>query len=143
MTGKAGCSCKPSSELLVNDEHMTTGTHRDLIAWQEAMNLAEMVYYETESFPREERYGLTAQLRRASFSVPSLIAEGAARNSSRELYQYLGWAVGSVAEVETQLELSIRLKFLPKGAKAFDQARRVGRLVNALRNSYKERIEGR
>jgi four helix bundle protein len=111
-------------------------THRDLRAWQEAMNLVVAVYQQTAAFPKEELYGLATQLRRAAASVPSNIAEGAARNSSRELFQYLGVATGSVAELETQLELAIRLKYLPADSEALVQVRRVGRLVNALRKSY-------
>lgn len=100
------------------------------------MNLAEMVYQQTSAFPKEEAFGLTIQIRRAGVSVPSNIAEGAARNSSRELFQYLGVAMGSLAELETQLELAIRLKFLPKNTETLIRARRVGRLVNALRKSF-------
>ena len=113
----------------------TIGSHRDLIAWQEAMNLVESVYQETAVFPREETYVLTSQTHRAAISVPSNIAEGAARNFGRELYRHLGIAMGSLAELETHLELAIRLKYLPRNTELFKQARRVGRLVNALRNA--------
>jgi four helix bundle protein len=116
-------------------------THRDLIAWQEAMNLVEVVYRKTEGFPTREVYGLTAQIRRAAISVPSNIAEGAARNSSREFFQYLGIATGSLAELETQLEISMRLGYLSDGADAVIHVHRVGRLVNALRNAFKIRRE--
>ena len=115
----------------------TIRSHRDLIAWQEAMNLVEAVYQETAVFPREETYVLTAQTHRAAISVPSNIAEGAARNFGRELYRHLGIAIGSLAELETQLELAIRLKYLPRNTGLFKQARRVGRLVNGLRNACK------
>jgi four helix bundle protein len=119
---------------------MTTGTHRDLRAWQEAMELTVAVYEKTAEFPRDERYGLTSQMRRSARSVPSLIAEGAARNSTREMYQYLGWATGSLAELETDFELAIRLRYLEQNVAVFQQARRVGRLVNALRNSYGRKL---
>jgi len=113
----------------------TIGSHRDLIAWQEAMNLVEVVYQQTARFPKGETYVLTAQTHRAAISVPSNIAEGAARNFGRELYRHLGIAMGSLAELETQLELAIRLKYVPKNAEVFHQVRRVGRLVNGLRKS--------
>lgn len=113
----------------------TERTHRDLIAWQAAMDLAETVYQQTSTFPKEETFGLTIQIRRAAVSVPSNIAEGAARNSSREFFQFLGVATGSLAELETQVELAIRLKYLPKNTEALTHCRRVGRLVNALRKS--------
>ncbi|OGA41446.1 MAG: hypothetical protein A3G24_06235 [Betaproteobacteria bacterium RIFCSPLOWO2_12_FULL_62_13] len=116
---------------------MGVSTHRDLVAWQEAMKLVETVYRQTASFPKQETFGLTAQMRRAAISVPSNIAEGAARNSPREFYQFSGIAAGSLAELETQVELAIRLNYLPGNAEALSQVRRVGRLVNALRNSFK------
>ena len=115
-------------------------SHRDLLAWQEAMGLVETVYQQTKSFPKDEVFGLAVQMRRSAVSVPSNIAEGAARNSSREYYQYLGIATGSVAELETQLELSTRLGYLPQSSEALQHVRRVGRLVNALRNSIGNRI---
>ena len=116
-------------------------THRDLIAWQEAMNLVEVVHRKTKEFPTREVYGLTALIRRAAISVPSNIAEGAARNSSREFFQHLGIATGSLAELETQLEISIRRGYLSDGADAVIHVHRVGRLVNALRNVFKSRTE--
>ena len=104
------------------------------------MSLAELIYQYSESFPKREIYGLAAQIRRAVVSVPSNIAEGAARNSSRELFHYLGIAIGSLAEVETQVELAMRLGYVPKESQALVQVRRVGRLVNALRNSLANRL---
>jgi len=77
--------------------------HRELIAWQEAVLLVEMVYRETAAFPREEVYGLSAQLRKCAISIPSNIAEGAGRNTSKELVQFLGIANGSRSELDTQL----------------------------------------
>ena len=114
-------------------------SHRDLLAWQEAMGLVEIVYKQTMAFPRDETYGLAGQMRRSAVSVPSNIAEGAARNSTREYYQYLGIATGSAAELETQLELAARLGYLKKDSDALQHVRRVGRLVNALRNSIGDR----
>lgn len=114
-------------------------SHRDLLAWQEAMALAEMVYRDTARFPREETYGLTSQLRRAAVSIPSNLAEGAARNSSRELAQFLGIACGSLAELETQLEIAVRLGHLAPGANVIHQSQRVNLLVRNLRKSIKAR----
>jgi four helix bundle protein len=109
--------------------------HRNLLAWREAMSLVEVVYRDTRDFPRDERFGLKAQIRRAAVSVPSNIAEGAGRNSVGELRQFVGVASGSLAELGTQLELAVRLGFLETDAPAIRQADRVGRLVNALRGS--------
>jgi four helix bundle protein len=85
--------------------------YKDLLVWQKGMNLAKLVYKLTAKFPSEERYGLTSQLRRAAVSVPSNIAEGQARQSTREFIQFLSHAEGSLAEVETQLLLSVELEF--------------------------------
>jgi len=101
------------------------------------MNLVEAVYRVTSIFPKEEAFGLIAQMRRAAISIPSNIAEGAARNSSREFFQYLGVATASMAELETQLELAERLKILAKDTDILVRVRRVGRLVNSLRNSFR------
>ena len=109
--------------------------HKDLLAWREAMSLVEAVYRDTENFPQDETFGLRAQVRRAAVSVPSIIAEGSGRNSPGELRQFVGIASGSLAELETQLELSVRLGFMNSGATAIRQTDRVGRLVNALRKS--------
>ena len=115
----------------------TETTHRDLAAWREAMTLVETIYQDTSRFPKDEMFGLAIQMRRAAVSVPSNIAEGAARNSSRELAQFLGIACGSLAELETQIELAIRLGYLQTNAEAVSQASLVGRLVNGLRKSIR------
>ena len=86
--------------------------YRDLKVWQSAMQLAEETYRLSQSFPNHEIYGLTSQLRRATVSIPSNIAEGHGRNSPKEFYHFLGIALGSLAELETQLLLAKRLKYL-------------------------------
>ena len=100
-----------------------------------------MVYRGTESYPKQETYGLTVQMRRSAVSVPSNIAEGAARNSTRELVQFLGIAHGSLAELETQLELATRLGLGAMDSECAKQVSRVGRLLVGLRNSLRERVE--
>lgn len=110
-------------------------SYKDLTAWQKAMELAEAVYRETAEFPDEERYGLTAQLRRAAISIPSNIAEGQGRRSSNEdLVRFLRIALGSLCELETQLELSLRLKMLsaPQMDRVRPLAEEVGKLINGL-----------
>ncbi|MGH8634036.1 MAG: four helix bundle protein [Burkholderiales bacterium] len=114
-------------------------SHQDLIAWQEAMRLVEMIYRHTALFPKEEIFGLTTQLRRSAVSIPSNIAEGAARNSSRELLQFLGIANGSLAELQTQLEIAARLGYLNAGAECSGQVSRVGKLLIGLRKSIRDR----
>jgi four helix bundle protein len=84
-------------------------SYRDLIAWQKAMDLVTAIYRVTGSFPREELYGLTSQLRRAAVSVPSNIAEGQARFSRKEFHHFLSQARGSLVEIETQLMIAENL----------------------------------
>ncbi len=86
--------------------------HKDLKVFQQSMDLVTEIYRITKSFPDEEKYGLTSQIRRAAISVPSNIAEGSARKSSKEYIQFLYHSLGSAVEVETQLELSKRLGFI-------------------------------
>jgi four helix bundle protein len=84
----------------------TIQTHKDLDVWKESMKLAKYLYLETNKFPKQEAYGLVSQIRRSAISIPSNIAEGAARNSHKEFIQFLYVSLGSLAELETQLLLS-------------------------------------
>lgn len=86
--------------------------HKKLDVWQIAMDLVMEIYRITENFPKEERYGLSNQVRRAAVSVPSNIAEGAARQTKKEFVNYLHMAQGSLSELDTQLEVARRLAFL-------------------------------
>jgi len=115
----------------------TSSTHYDLIAWQKAMKLVEDVYRDTESFPHKEVFGLTAQIRRSAISIPSNLAEGSARNSRKELVQFVGISCGSLADLQTQLQLAVRLGYLATEAQCVNQATRVGKLVRALRSSLR------
>ena len=93
---------------------MAVQNYRELIVWQKAMDLVELVYQATKAFPKEELYGLTNQVRRASVSIPSNIAEGQARQSTAEFKNFLSIAQGSRAEVETQIMIAQRLGYLPR-----------------------------
>lgn len=86
----------------------------ELKIWQKAMNIAEYSYKATATFPKDEKYNLTSQIRRSAVSIPSNIAEGAGRNSNGEFKQFLGIANGSSFELITQLYLSERLNLLKK-----------------------------
>ena len=86
--------------------------HKKLAAWQKSMELIEKLYELTNTFPREEIYGLTAQIRRAGVSVPSNIAEGAAGRSPVHFRNYLLVAIGSLNEIATQLEIAYRIGYL-------------------------------
>ena len=85
--------------------------HRNLLAWQKTMDFAVNIYELTRKFPQEEMYGLTSQLRRAAVSAPSNIAEGAAGRTRQQFSNYLSNAIGSLNEVDTQLELALRLGY--------------------------------
>ena len=103
------------------------------------MALAEAVYRETARFPESERYGLVSQMRRAAVSIPSNLAEGAGRSSRGELVQFVGISCGSIAELETQIELAVRLGYLPADAAVVEQTYRVGMLIRKLRTSLQSR----
>ena len=120
---------------------MSGKNYQDLIAWQKAMALVEMIYQVTRQFPREEIYGLTGQIRRASVSIPSNIAEGQGRTSNKEFQNFLSIAHGSLREVETQILIVQRLGYLPyKEVQAIlGLAGETGRLINGLLNSLSKR----
>jgi four helix bundle protein len=111
--------------------------HYKLEAWKEAMALVSAVYRVTQEFPKDEIFGLTAQLRRAAVSVPSNIAEGAARHGSKEFAQFLNIATGSLSEMETQLLIAVNLGYLPEDASVFTLLEQVSRLVNGLWKSVR------
>lgn len=118
---------------------MTLAKYSELMAWQKAMDLVEKVYTITKGFPLDERFGLTNQLRRASVSVPSNIAEGQSR-ASRDFVRYLSIAQGSLAEVETQMLIAARLGYVgePDTEKFQHLAAEVGRLIHGLSNSIEK-----
>ena len=91
---------------------MTVRNYTELIAWQKGMDFVEAVYKATKQFPKEELYGLTSQLRRAVVSIPSNIAEGQGRRSTKEFVQFLSIAHGSLREAETQILIAKRLNYI-------------------------------
>jgi four helix bundle protein len=111
--------------------------YRDLIAWQKAMDLVEDVYRLTQSFPREELYGLTNQVRRAAVSIPSNIAEGQGRGVGAEFAHHLRIANGSRQEVETQILIAVRLEYISQGDAdvVLERCFEVGRIIWGLRDS--------
>ena len=86
--------------------------HKDLIVYQQSLDLVAVIYRITKSFPTEEKFGLTSQLRRSSVSLPSNIAEGAGRKGTKEFIHFLYIALGSLNEMETQMEISLRLGYI-------------------------------
>lgn len=113
-------------------------THEGLQVWQEGMALAKDVYAVTASFPKEEMYGLTSQMRRAAVSVPSNIAEGAARGSKKEFLQFLVIARGSLMELETQILLSKDLGFIDCHELLMERSNKTYALLNGLMGRLRE-----
>jgi len=91
-------------------------THKDLDVWKKSMTLVSDVYKYTQSFPTEEKYGIVSQMRRSAVSIPSNIAEGSARNSTKEFVQFLYVSLGSIAELDTQIEIADRLGYKTKSS---------------------------
>ncbi len=91
---------------------MEIKAHRELKVWQKSLDLVDLVYALTKTFPKDEQYALSQQLRRCAVSVPSNIAEGNARNSTKEYLQFISIARGSLAELDTQLIIAFRAKYI-------------------------------
>ena len=127
-------SASRASQLASEKRSPRTRHFRDLLVWQKGMQLARVVYKKTTDFPKSELFGITNQMRRASLSVPSNIAEGHGRLSDGSLRVFLGQARGSLYELETQIELACDLKYLQtKDAKELlELSREVGRMLNGL-----------
>ena len=118
-----------------------TASFRGLKVWQQAMDLVEDVYRVSQEFPRDERFGLTAQLRRAAVSIPSNIGEGKRRKRQRALLNHLDIALGSQGEVEVQLEIALRVGYLPQAdyRRLNGRVEEVGRMLNGLIESLQLR----
>ncbi|HLI17561.1 MAG TPA: four helix bundle protein [Rhodanobacteraceae bacterium] len=117
-------------------------SYRDLKAWREAMLLAQHVYALTAKLPPDERFGLVQQLRRSAISVPSNIAEGHARGATRDFARFIAISRGSLAEIETQIELCLSLGMLNEGeaASVLDCCDEVGRILRGLRKSLDNKL---
>lgn len=119
----------------------TIKSYRDLEVWQKAMTLAELCYAVTSNFPSRETYGLASQIRRAGVSIPSNIAEGHSRRTLQAYLNHLSIALGSQSELETQIELSCRLKLISKqsASEILQLAGQVGRMLHALIRSLERK----
>ena len=117
--------------------------HKKLDVWQKGMEVAQMIYKLTNSFPSEEKFGLVSQMRRAAISIPSNVAEGAARQGKAEFRNFLSMAQGSLSEVDTQLELSVLLGYLnaEKIKEISGLLIRVDKMLSALIRSLSGKIK--
>lgn len=120
---------------------MKLQSYEQLDVWREAMELVAEVYQVTRSFPKEELYGLTSQVRRAVVSIPSNIAEGQGRRSTRDFLNHLSIARGSLFEVQTQLRIAFRLQYLDDVEAIMDHTQTVGRLLNGLIRSLENKLQ--
>lgn len=115
--------------------------HKKLLVWQEAMELVVQMYELTKIFPREEEFGLKSQLRRAAVSVASNIAEGLARRSKNDKLHFLNMSQASLSEIDTQIEISLRLHYIVSDA--FDRVQskltRVQKLLSGINRNIRER----
>ncbi len=119
-------------------------THKDLIVWQKSINFVTRIYEETKSFPKEEIYGLVSQLRRAAVSIPSNIAEGAARNTDKEYARFLFIARASASEIETQLIIAENLNFNTNKEGNYQLRKElleISKMLTALINRIQQRIK--
>ena len=114
---------------------------RKLEVWRKSMTLANTVYQKTKDFPKEELYGITNQMRRYSVSIPSNIAEGCAKSSSKEFARYLKISLGSAYELETQMTISIGLNYLDKSSydQILDEIIQIQKMISKLRSTIKVR----
>jgi four helix bundle protein len=121
--------------------HLSRLSHRDLILWHKAMDLAVLAYQQCSSLPRHEIFGLGSQLRRAATSIPSNIAEGCSRTSANDYLYFLSVARGSLAELETQFLLAQRIGYLNEAESSELQRRidEVGRILHAVVASQNRR----
>lgn len=121
---------------------MSVSNYRELKVWQYGIELSESIYQVTTGFPKDELYGLTSQMRRAAVSIPSNIAEGHSRESTKEYLHHLSFALGSLAELETQITIAQRLKYLTQEAAAtsVEKCDHLGRMLRNLQRSLRLRL---
>jgi len=118
-------------------------THRDLQVWKHSIDFVEKIYRLTQEFPSEEKYGLVSQLRRSALSIPSNIAEGAARGSTKEYIYFTRVSLGSVAELETQLIVSHRLGYIESSdlLQLLEERASIARQLQAMHKSLSRKSD--
>ncbi len=121
---------------------MSLQHYRELIVWQKAISFVESVYRITNDFPKTEIYGLTSQVRRAAVSIPSNIAEGQGRSTTRDFLHFLSMSQGSLMEAETQITIAERLGYINKQQETIllESTAEIGRLLNGLCRSLDKKL---
>ena len=115
---------------------------KDLLVWQKSMDLIEQIYRLTQDFPKQETYGLSSQVQRAAVSIAANIAEGNGRDSTREYIHYLAFSLGSLAEVETYLQVALRLRYAKANVVSVLEAKsdEIGRMLRGLQKSLRAKL---
>jgi four helix bundle protein len=113
--------------------------HKKLNAWKDSIDLVAKVYEITMTFPKNEEYGITSQIRRSAISVPSNISEGAGRDSKKEYVRFLNISIGSLSELETQIIIAQRLKYIDESS-IFDEIISIRKLLIGLKKYLKSKI---
>ncbi|MBK7605417.1 MAG: four helix bundle protein [Saprospiraceae bacterium] len=111
---------------------MKISSHKDLVVWQVSMDLVTSIYEITKCLPLDEKYGLSSQMRRCAISIPSNIAEGAARQSGPEFKRFLFYSLGSCAELETQYILSNRIGYIKEDPEMFRKLNHIKSMLSGL-----------
>ncbi|HNR95192.1 MAG TPA: four helix bundle protein [Kiritimatiellia bacterium] len=127
----------------VNGEKTPIKTYRDLHVWQDGVVFVTELYRLTRDFPREEMFGVVSQIRRAAISIPSNIAEGYGRRSSRDYVRFLQISMGSLFEIQTQLEIARNLEYLSSDTyeSLYAMSRKIERMLSSLIRKIQERKE--
>lgn len=114
--------------------------YRELKIWQRSMDFVVRIYEISAEFPKEEKYGLTAQIRSCAVSIPSNISEGAGRGTNKQLKRFLEFSMGSANEVQTQIELACRVKYLKKDIadSLIDEALQIYKMILAFYNTLND-----
>ncbi len=120
-------------------EQRVVQSYRDLTAWQKGIKLVKLTYEETAGLPRDERFGLLAQMRRSAISIPSNVAEGWGRGTKRDYVRFLHVSRGSLFELCTQAEICKELEFAGRWANLITMAEELGRILNGLIRSIEKR----
>jgi four helix bundle protein len=129
-----------SDEREVTKDELKAGGYQDLLVWQKGISLVKQIYILTGEFPADEKFGLTSQMRRAAVSIPSNIAEGQARHTTGEFIQFISYAEGSVAELNTQLVIAIEPGYCAqsKANDSFGLIAELRKMLNALRRAMQK-----
>lgn len=122
---------------------MAIRSYKDLLVWQKSIDVIDAVYRLTRAFPKSETYGLSSQTQRAAVSVAANIAEGSGRDSTKEFIHHLAFSLGSLAEVETYLTVSLRLGYAANDvvAKLESECDEIGKMLRSLQKSLKRRLD--